>query len=350
MSDLAALIAEVARNDQLGQNEATTRFQAVDPILMGLGWPRNDIVPEYTVRGGKVAYCLRGNGRSLVLIEARRAGDDLAGHQEMLLRCALDEDTPLAALTDGLTWLLYLTRADGDWEQRRFARIDLRPQDAASAAAHLGRFLGKDNVTGGGAVEAARREIDDRERERRVRAALEATWRQVLGDPDGLLIDLVAEAVETEAGHRPDRETVHRFLLGKIDKEPVALPQRTDRTGRTLPPDADFTGLHPAAFRLDGGRHETANWRAVLSGVCELLVAEAGLRRFAEAVTPLRGKKRAYFSRDRDLLRMAIPIAGGDFFIEGNFSANDQVRHARAVLVAVRGPQGADSFRIEPTE
>lgn len=362
MSDLAALIADVARNDQLGQNEATTRFQAVEPILMDLGWRRNDIVPEYSVRGGKVDYCLRSDGRNLVLIEAERAGDDLAGHQEQLLRCALDEGAPLAALTDGLTWWLYLTRADGDWEQWRFSRIDLRSQDAASAAAHLERFLGKDNVASGGAVEAAQREFDNRERDRRVRAALDATWRQVLEDPDGLLIDLVAEAVETEAGHRPDDETVHRFLLGKIGQEPIAPPAAeppdrnreeatdTDRTDRVLPPDTDFTGRHPAAFWLDGGRHETANWRAVLSEVCELLVAEAGLRRFAEAVTPLSGKKRAYFSWDRDVLRMAVPIAGGDFFIEGNFSANDQVRLARRALIAVRGPQGADSFGIEPTE
>lgn len=362
MSDLEALIAEVARNDQLGQNEATTRFQAVDPILMGLGWPRNDIVPEYSVRDGKVDYCLRGNGRNLVLIEAKRAGTDLTGHQELLLRCALDEGAPLAALTDGLTWWLYLTRADGDWEQWRFSRIDLRSQDAASAATHLGRFLGKDNVTSGSAVEAAQREFDNRERDRRVRVALDATWRQVLGDPDGLLIDLVAEAVETETGHRPDDKTVHQFLLGKISQNPDASPAAeppdrngkeatdTDQTDRVLPPDADFTGRRPAAFWLDGGRHETANWQAVLSGVCELLVAEAGLRRFAEAVTPLKGKTRAYFNRDRDLLRTAVPIAGGDFFIEGNFSANDQVRHARSVLIAVRGPQGAGSFGIETTE
>ena len=62
MSDLEALIAEVARNDQLDQNEATTRFQAVDPILMGLGWPRNDIVPEYSVRGGKVDTACAATG------------------------------------------------------------------------------------------------------------------------------------------------------------------------------------------------------------------------------------------------------------------------------------------------
>ena len=122
------------------------------------------------------------------------------------------------------------------------------------------------------------------------------------------------------------------------------------RAGRPPAGDADYTGKHPGAFRLDGVRHEATRWRAVLAGTCELLVQEAGLRRFAQAVEPIRGKRRVYFSTDRSQLLMPIGIAGGDFFAEGNLSANDIVRRAREVLVAVRGPRGADSFTIELAE
>ena len=74
---------------------------------------------------------------------------------------------------------------------------------------------------------------------------------------------------------------------------------------------------------------------------------ESGLRRFAQAVEPIKGKTRAYFSADRSRLFMPIEIAGGEFFVEGNFSANDHVRIARDVLIAVRGLRGADSFTVE---
>ena len=129
MSDLASRIAEVTRNDKLGQSETATRLWAVDPILEDLGWRLRDpdeVVPEYPVRGGIVDYCLRSNGRNLVLLEAKRAGSDLTGHQEQLLGYAFAEHAPLAALTNGIQWWLYLPRADGDWEQRRFFSLDLR--------------------------------------------------------------------------------------------------------------------------------------------------------------------------------------------------------------------------------
>ena len=85
----------------------------------------------------------------------------------------------------------------------------------------------------------------------------------------------------------------------------------------------------------------------MLAGTCELLVREAGLRRFAQAVEPIRGRTRTFFSADRSQLFMPVEIVGGEFFVEGNFSANDHVRRAREALIAVRGPQGADSFTIE---
>ena len=344
MPDLAGHIARIAQDETLVQrDEANTSQTAVLPVLNAMGWEywnTSEVVPQFRVGGGKVDYCLRdaGRDRDLVLIEVRRTGSDLSGESEQrqLTGYANAAGAPLACLTDGIQWWLYLTRTG-----QRFLSLDLRSQEASWAAERLERFLGRDSVVGGGAVEAAQAEFDSQERDRRVRAALEVAWQKTLQDPEGLLIDLVADAVEAEAGHRPEHEAVRQFVLGKMRQDPASPP--------ASPPDADFTGQRPAAFWLDGFRHEAGNWRAVLTGVCELLVTEAGLRRFAQAVAPLRGKKRVYFSQDRSLLRMPIPIARGNFFIEGNFSANDQVRHARDALIAVRGPQGADSFRIDTT-
>ena len=158
-----------------------------------------------------------------------------------------------------------------------------------------------------------------------------------------------------EAGRRPEHEAVHRFLLGTLPGESVA-PRRITESGHAAPEmlgtsnPAIFKGLRPAAFCLDGARHEVASWRGVLVGTCELLVLKAGLRRFAQAVKPIRGKKRVLFSADRSQLFMPIAIAGGDFFVEGNNSAADSVRLARRVIEAVRGQHSADSFAIELAE
>ena len=183
---------------------------------------------------------------------------------------------------------------------------------------------------------------------------------------------LLQDEVATISGDRPDETAVIKFLRGTLLQEPVMPPsapdvsrprrRRTRRSGSTTdegqapaaeraqqsPWNADFKGAQPAAFWLDGVRHKATRWRAVLAGTCELLVREAGLRRFAQAVEPIRGRTRTFFSADRSQLFMPVEIVGGEFFVEGNFSANDHVRRAREALIAVRGPQGADSFTIEP--
>ena len=173
-----------------------------------------EVAREFSVRGGKVDYCLRGQMRNLVLIEVKRAGTDLGEHQEQLLRYAFDEGVPLAALTDGLVWWLYLPMVGGSWEQRRFSSTNLRAQRPADTASTIYRFLNRDAIISGGALEEAKREFESQERDRLVRGALLEAWRQVLSDTQGLLPDLLSEAVKEISGHAPDRDTIAEFLQG----------------------------------------------------------------------------------------------------------------------------------------
>ena len=127
LSKLEALIARLAGIDFSQSSEQDTREIAVNNVIGELGWDtldRNEVAREYSVRGGRVDYCLRSQTRNLVLIEVKRAGTDLAEHQEQLLRYAFEEGASLAALTDGLVWWLYLPMEEGGWEQRRFARVN----------------------------------------------------------------------------------------------------------------------------------------------------------------------------------------------------------------------------------
>ena len=215
--DFEALITRLAARNFSKTSEQDTREVAVNPIIGALGWDTFDpdeVAREYSVRGGKIDYCLRGPRGPLVLIEVKRTGSELGDHQEQLLGYAFREGVPLAALTDGLVWWLYLPTAAGSWERRRFYRINFHDQDTADAASAMRRFLNREGLVGGTALDEARREFEGQERDRRVRATLREAWRQVLCDPESLLPELLAEKVKEVSGYLPDPETVTEFLHG----------------------------------------------------------------------------------------------------------------------------------------
>lgn len=360
MSGLAALIANLAGNGDLGQSEIATRMWAVHPILEALGWrlhAPDEFVPKHAAAGVSPYYCLRGGGRTLALIEPRRAGTDLAGERQRLRLSSVGEGAPLAALTDGLTWLFYLPeRMDPD-DPQPFFRVDCRGQDPARAAAGLERFLGREASLGGGALAAARDEAGRRER---ALAALDAAWERMLGDPDGLVRDLLAETAR-EAGAEPDRETLSDFLRAKREDDARRQPRRNARRGRraaakqaedparealdTSDP-AVFKGLRPSAFRLGGRRHAIGSWRELLPAVCGLLAGDDPAA-FVERMLRLRGQP--YF-RDRSQFSDAddwIEIGGTRRYVYVDITADHAVERARRVVEAVRGRREAASFLVE---
>ncbi len=241
LSRLEALIGRLAEIDFSQSSEQDTREIAVNTVIGELGWDtldRNEVAREYSVRGGRVDYCLRSQAHNLVLIEVKRAGTDLTEHQEQLLRYAFDEGVPLAVLTDGLVWWLYLPTAGTSWEQRLFFRVNFREEQPDASAAALYRFLNRDGVVSGAAQSEAEREFESQERDRRIRAALQDAWQRVLGDPNSLLRDLLAEAVHEIAGHQPDQDMIADFLqgmLGNAGVGGVAPVVRTAQSGAGKP-------------------------------------------------------------------------------------------------------------------
>ena len=382
LSDIEALLARLAAIDFSQSSEQATREMAVNPVIGALGWDTfnpDEVAREYSVLGGRVDYCLRGHARNLVLIEVKRAGTDLSEHQEQLLRYAFDEGVPLAVLTDGLVWWLYLPMARASWEQRRFFRIDFREQDAADAASAIHRFLNRDGLISGTALEEAQREFESQERDRRLRVALQEAWRRVLADPQGLLRDLLAETVQEISGHFPDQELVTEFLWGITGSESTkgelsAPPPRRRRAAlvahgvhnhrakseyvpslgnqeraTAVPvtkssPRTRSPSVPPAAFWLDGNRYEVKNWRMMLVRLCEQLAKEVGPV-FAKRVAELRGRKRPYFSSSHAELRNPLQVPGADLYVEGNISSGSAERVARLTLHTVRDSD--DGFRVE---
>ena len=380
MPTLSDHIARIAQDEALPQRvEEAARQTAVLPVLDALGWDcwdGNEVTPEFEVRGGRVDYCLQVPGQRLVLIEVKRTGTDLTGHQEQLLRYAFDEGVPLAALTDGRVWWLYLSTAAGNWEQRRFFSIDFRQQEAAAAAA-LERFLSREGVASGTALREAQREFESQERDRRVRASLQDAWKQVLSDPDGLLRDLLAETVKEISGHDPDPETVAGFLQGisgsgGAEAERPAPPPRTEgrrprrrQAGRQAPAaraapasesassaettgapaPTSFRGRRVAAFLLDGGRHEVKSWPHLVQELSDELAREAGAE-FAERVADVKGRTRVYFTERPDDLQHPRKLTNSSLYVEGNLGPDRAARISRRILIAVRGSDDGFAFEL----
>ena len=222
---------------------------------------------------------------------------------------------------------------------------------------------------GGAAIGEAQREFRQIERDRRVRGALPEAWERVLSDPEGLIIDLLIDAVKEISGHPPSKETVTEFLAGKLGPVNVEPPPTSVRTSRRrvrgtrsasagrsatastpassgettgAPAPTSFKGRRVAAYRLDGVRHEVNSWRDLLPRLCGQLAREAG-RAFPQAVTRLEGQP--YLRTSAPDSPDWIRIGGTDRYVYVNITADVAVDRSRRILRAVRGSD--DGFHIE---
>ena len=369
LADLEARIVALAADAEalLQRGEPATRMAAVDPVLRELGWDTSnldEVDPEYSIRsGGKVDYSLRHGGRDLVLVEAKRARASLHGHQDQLLGYAYGVGIELAVLTNGLEWWLYLPTAAVDWEQRRFLSINFREQDVALAASDLDRFLSRQGVVSGTALREAKAEFERLQRNRRVRSALPDAWRQLIAEPDGLLVELLQQKVADISGSRPgdvDEQAVVEFLrslgLGastspvapvSVSSLPIAPPVQPGGIHRAEPSRSEATPRRrrrsPVAFSLDGARYSVRNWGDLLERVCNLLIDSTGSSRFSELVAPLRTANRFSTSPRGKARRLTNGL-----FLDVTLSADNSERLARDVVARVRGSD--DGFRIELAE
>ena len=114
----------------LVSTEEDTKLQIITRILTEpLGWDHSDISMERKLENGYSDYLMKINGRSLVLIEAKRAGSldvnvvnknncrtlKLSGPALKKIRCGINQAAhyaspygiPLAVLTDGLIWIVF---------------------------------------------------------------------------------------------------------------------------------------------------------------------------------------------------------------------------------------------------
>ena len=243
-----------------------------------------------------------------MFIDVRTPGEDVGSprmERQLLAHCAREE-VPLAALTNGLRWLLFLWSPGGGRMERRFCEIDLRG-DPEAAAADINRYLTKDRVSNGQAARSAERALRDSNRETVGRRAVIQGWRQVVGGLDEGLIELVATAAEQRAGHRPDNRLVRRVLAE--NRAALLAPGTEDAAG-----SGPGGGLRstPSSFTLDSETRNVTSWSGLLVGVC-LMMRDSHPGDF-ERILEIRGRKLPYFSRAAGELNLPRPIGDTGIF------------------------------------
>lgn len=293
-------------------NEQAISQGVVLRLFQELGWDTWDtkiVWPEYQTGDGRADFALcHPPAKPVVVTEVKQPGK-----AEDAVRQALDYSfhtgAPIVVLTDGQTWGFYLPGEQGTYEDRRVYKLDLYERSPAEAAEILQRYLGRDNVASGNALEAARKEYRSRNRRTQARAAIPDAWRELVEKGDELLVELLAAAVESKTGVRPDADDVAEFLLGlnrpvtpspapRISKSNSRLSQQVELPQRTAAPRESTESSRSGRVVLFGQATTYGNYKdAMVAVLTELAKRDPSFLERCSQHPDARGRKRRYIAR-----------------------------------------------------
>ena len=218
-------------------------------VLQELGWDTWDttvVWPEYQTGQGRADFALcHPPSKPAVFIEVKQPGKAEDAVRQAL-QYAFDTGVPFIVLSDGRTWNFYLPAEKGSYEDRRIYKLDLFERPATEAAERLDLYLSRARVESGEALEAARKEYRSQNRRSQARDAIPEAWRELVEKGDEPLVELVASAVESKAGVRPEDDDVAEFLAAL--RKPVTVDAPRSNASQPTSPVA----RRPAPQRTAG--------------------------------------------------------------------------------------------------
>lgn len=213
-------------------NEASVSQGIVLRLLNALGWPTYDtatVWPEFPLDSRRVDYALCSPpSKPIALIKVKQIGQS-DGAERQLFEYAFHDGVPMAILTDGREWNFFLPGEQGAYGERRVYKLDIVDRDVKECAERLERYLLHSAVASGVAIQAARDDYRNVSKERQMQAALPKAWSQLIADEDDLLLEIVADRVESLCGYKPGLDMVADFLKSSGMSRPVTpsfTPQR----------------------------------------------------------------------------------------------------------------------------
>lgn len=314
--DLTEHITQIQENIRRGRfiNEAAVSQGIVMRLLSALNWPTYDtdiVAPEYTVESRRVdfALCHPTTHKAIVFIEVKRVGQG-EGAEKQLFDYAFVIGVPLAILTDGQEWHIFLPGEQGYYQERRVYKLDLLDRAAADSAARIARYLDYNAVCSGKALEAARQDYHNVTREREIRTTLPIAFARLIEEQDEGLIELLAEKVESLCGYKPEPDTVTEFLASGVPTNVKSIVKPQPVTSPSVKPGKSKSQVEPTqdyGFTLLGQSFPAKNPTDVYFKVFEELARRDAtfLPRFA--ALPQHGRKRRYLAQTPEELYPGQP-------------------------------------------
>jgi hypothetical protein len=196
-------------------NEQAISQGVVLRLLQELGWDTWDttvVSPEYQTGEGRADFALcHPPNKPAILIEVKKPGKAEDAVRQAL-EYAFHKGVPFVVLTDGKTWSFYVPAEQGSYEDRRVYKLDLLERPTGEATETLSRYLARERLVSGEALDTARQEYRGRNRRSQASAAIPEVWRELVGKGDEELVELLASNVELKTGIRPDTDEVAKFL------------------------------------------------------------------------------------------------------------------------------------------
>jgi hypothetical protein len=357
MSEGLLSFVEVLKKKRVSDfpDEAATKQAIILRLLSVLGWDAfniDEVKPEYTVAEGRVDYSLRIGGKDRVFIEAKKAGEELEGHEEQLLAYSFKAGVKIAVLTNGFEWWFYLPLSEGSWEQRKFYTIDVLQQESSDVVSKFTDFLSKDNVNNEKALANAEAVYKSQQKKNILKDSLPKAWQRLISEPDDRLIELITNKTEEICGYKADAEIVEQFLSRSGSQAYVSAPQtarpvppyiKRETSTSTTPISGNYANRPISAFVFNGTQHRVRSYKDLLMAMCDILIERHGSE--FDKVLNIRGRKRPYFTRNSNELRIPLEVNETRIFVETNLSANSIVKLCTDML-ALFG-YSEDELKIE---
>ena len=314
-------------------------------LLNALAWPTYDtqvICPEYSLEGRRVDFALcHPPAKPIAFVEVKQIGQS-EGAERQLFEYAFHVGVPLAILTDGQEWNFFLPGEQGDYGERRVYKLDIVEREMKECISRLTRYLQYERIVSGAAIEAAREDYCNVARERQMTSTLPKAWTRLVDEEDELLLELVADRVESLCGYKPDPDTVARFLKDNISLDPAPTAQ-TSRAPRIpisppsshAPPTAAPSSHAGIGFTLEGRQYPARNAREVMISVFETFTKRDPTFPERFGSLPKHGRTRRYLARNPQDLYPGRADLARDHSMQLSSGWWLSTNHSRATIVRI---------------
>ncbi len=306
-------------------NEASVSQGIVLRLLAAMGWPAYDtqiVSPEFSLEGRRVDFGLcHPPGKPIAFVEVKQIGQS-ENAERQLFEYAFHVGIPIAILTDGQQWNFFLPAEQGSYGDRRVYKLDIVERDIEECVNRLTRYLAYSSVCSGSALESARVDYRNISKDRQIAETLPRALSSLIDDEDELLIELVADKVESLCGYKPDPDTVAKFL--RTPEQPRKFGNggeivRSDRRLKVAEKEVAYRDDEQSkgfGLVVSGARHDARSAREVLVKLIRLLAKKDStfLERFASL--PKHGRTRRYLARNSADLYPGRPDLTQEFSVE----------------------------------